>query len=142
MFYHFKIKYTTTNEEGREVKKNEEFLVNNCELHGEAEARGYQYAQEYGLQDVDVVSVKRSNIREFINESKGETDDMIYDAVLCDVFIDEVTGKETECKYHVGVYARSVSDATSKVHEYMKQGLNFMRYIAVKETKIVDILEY
>jgi hypothetical protein len=139
MFYHIKISYGS-NEQGVNVNKNEEYLVKDCELHAEAEQRGYEYASEYQFNEPDITSVKRSNIREFVNEVANENEDIIYDAIIADVYINEKTGKEKELKYHVGVFAKSVSDATKKVYEYMNQGLNDMRFIGVKETKIVEII--
>ena len=140
MFYHIKLNYESLNEQGENVNKNEEYLVKDCELHAEAEQRGYEYASEYQFKEPDITSVKRSNIREFVNEVANENEDIIYDAIIADVYINEKTGKEKELKYHVGVFAQSVSDATKKVYEYMQQGLNDMRFIGVKETKIVEII--
>ena len=139
MFYHIKISYGS-NEQGVNVNKNEEYLVKDCELHAEAEQRGYEYASEYQFNDADIVSVKRSNIREFVNEVASEDKTIIYDAIIADIYINENTGKEKLLKYHVGVFAKSMSDATKKVYEYMNQGLNDMRFIGVKETKIVEII--
>ena len=55
-------------------------------------------------------------------------------------FVKWAGGKEKELKYHVGVFAKNMDDATKKVYEYMKQGLNDMRFIGVKETKILEII--
>lgn len=140
MFYHIKINYESLNEQGESVNKNEEYLVKDCELHAEAEQRGYEYASEYQFNEPDITSVKRSNIREFVNENPDEDEDIIYDAIIADVYINEKTGKEKELKYHVGVFAKNMDDATKKVYEYMKQGMNDMRFIGVKETKIVEII--
>ena len=140
MFYHIKISYESLNDKGENVNKNEEYLVKDCDLHAEAEQRGYEYASEYQFNDPDIVSVKRSNIREFVNEVASEDEDIIYDAIIADIYINENTGKEKLLKYHVGVFAKSMSDATKKVYEYMNQGLNDMRFIGVKETKIVEII--
>ena len=140
MFYHIKINYEALNEQGESVNKNEEYLVKDCELHAEAEQRGYEYASEYQFDEPDITSVKRSNIREFVNEVASDDEIIIYDAIIADVYINEKTGKEKELKYHVGVFAKSVSDATKKVYEYMKQGMTDMRFIGVKETKIVEII--
>ena len=140
MFYHIKLNYDYLNEQGENVNKNEEYLVKDCELHAEAEQRGYEYASEYQFDEPDITSVKRSNIREFVNEVASEDETIIYDAIIADIYINEKTGKEKELKYHVGVFAKSVSDATKKVYEYMNQGLNDMRFIGVKETKVVEII--
>ena len=140
MFYHIKISYESLNEQGENVNRNEEYLVNDCELHAEAEQRGYEYASEYQFNEPDIVSVKRSNIREFVNEVASEDETIIYDAIIADIYINENTGKEKLLKYHVGVFAKSMSDATKKVYEYMNQGMTDMRCIGVKETKIVEII--
>ena len=140
MFYHIKLNYEAVDEKGANVNKNEEYLVKDCELHAEAEQRGYEHASEYQLNEPDVTSVKRSNIREFVNEVASYDEDIIYDAIIADVYINENTGKEKELKYHVGVFAKNMDDATKKVYEYMKQGLNDMRFIGVKETKILEII--
>lgn len=140
MFYHIKLNYESLNEQGVNVNKNEEYLVKDCELHAEAEQRGYELASEYQLNEPDITSVKRSNIREFVNEVASCDEDIIYDAIIADVYINEKTGKEKELKYHVGVFAKNMDDATKKVYEYMKQGLNDMRFIGVKETKILEII--
>lgn len=140
MFYHIKISYESLNEQGESVNKNEEYLVKDCELHAEAEQRGYEYASEYQFNEPDITSVKRSNIREFVNEVANEDETIIYDAIIADIYINENTGKEKLLKYHVGVFAKSMSDATKKVYEYMNQGMNDMRFIGVKETKIVEII--
>lgn len=140
MFYHIKLNYEAVDEKGANVNKNEEYLVKDCELHAEAEQRGYEYASEYQFNEPDITSVKRSNIREFVNEVASYDEDIIYDAIIADVYINEKTGKEKELKYHVGVFAKNMDDATKKVYEYMKQGLNDMRFIGVKETKILEII--
>lgn len=140
MFYHIKLNYEALDEKGANVSKNEEYLVKDCELHAEAEQRGYEHASEYQLDKPDVTSVKRSNIREFVNEVASYDEDIIYDAIIADVYINEKTGKEKELKYHVGVFAKNMDDATKKVYDYMKQGLNDMRFIGVKETKILEII--
>lgn len=140
MFYHIKLNYEAVAGKGTNVNKNEEYLVKDCELHAEAEQRGYEHASEYQFNEPDVTSVKRSNIREFVNEVANYDEDIIYDAIIADVYINEKTGKEKELKYHVGVFAKNMDDATKKVYEYMKQGLNDMRFIGVKETKILEII--
>lgn len=140
MFYHIKLNYEAVDEKGANVNKNEEYLVKDCELHAEAEQRGYEYASAYQFNEPDITSVKRSNIREFVNEVASYDEDIIYDAIIADVYINEKTGKEKELKYHVGVFAKNMDDATKKVYEYMKQGLNDMRFIGVKETKILEII--
>ena len=77
MYYHIKIKYNIVNESGKNVTKNEEYLVQNCEFHAEAETKGYEHASTYGFENADVTIVKRSKIRELVNENPKEEEYLI-----------------------------------------------------------------
>lgn len=138
MYYLIKAKYHSLNDRGKNVTKKEEYLVNNCIYHAEAEQKGYEYSSEYQLDDFDVTAVKRSNIREFVNEDDGY-DNTIYQATIVDIFLTD-DGVEKETKYYVGIYAQDINDATKKVKEYMQQGIQDMRLIKVEETKIQQVL--
>lgn len=111
--------------------------LTDCSLFAEAEYKGMDEFKNY---NPDVTNIKRSPIREFVNEAPDMEEYTIYDAVIADVFLNEDTGKEKLIKYHVGVHSTSVEDATKKVQEYMRQGLEDMRFIGIKETAIIEIL--
>lgn len=137
MYYEGKIKYN--NALGDTVK--EDYLIDGCELHGEAETALYTHISEYGFEDSDVLSVKRTKIMEFVNNEQ-DTDDYIYYATIASIFLDEKTGKEKETRYIVAVYAKDIDTATKCVNDYMKQGLEDLKLIGIKRTKIVEVLKY
>ena len=139
MFYHVKVQFSSVNENGATTKEKHEVLVRNCELFTEAEAKALDEFTNAGDGDVDVTNMKRSNIMEFANSPKGDDDEKIYTATIVSIFVEE-NGKEKETKYHVGVFANSVNEATSIVQQYMKMGLQDMRLVSVKETKIEQVL--
>lgn len=139
MFYHVKVQFSSVNENGATTKEKHEVLVRNCELFTEAEAKALGEFTNAGDGDVDVTNMKRSNIMEFANSPKGDDDEKIYTATIASIFVEE-NGKEKETKYHVGVFAKSVNEATSIVQQYMKMGLQDMRLVSVKETKIESVL--
>lgn len=139
MFYHVKVQFSSVNENGATTKEKHEVLVRNCELFTEAEAKALDEFTNAGDGDVDVTNMKRSNIMEFANSPKGDDDEKIYTATIVSIFVED-SGKEKETKYHVGVFAKSVNDATSIVQQYMKMGLQDMRLVSVKETKIEQVL--
>ena len=139
MFYHVKVQFSSVNENGATTKEKHEVLVRNCELFTEAEAKALDEFTNAGDGDVDVTNMKRSNIMEFANSPKGDDDEKIYTATIASIFVEE-NGKEKETKYHVGVFANSVNEATSIVQQYMKMGLQDMRLVSVKETKIESVL--
>lgn len=110
--------------------------LTDCSLFAEAEYKGMDEFKNYNPD----VNIKRSPIREFVNEAPDMGEYTIYDAVIADVYINEETGKEKLTKYHVGVYSTSVEEATKQVQDYMRQGLEDMRFISIKETQIIEIL--
>ncbi len=59
---------------------------------------------------------------------------------LEDTFVNEDTGEESSTKYDIGLFAKSVPDATKKAEEYCKQGLTDLSIVSVKRTKWIDIL--
>ena len=139
MFYHVKVQFSSVNESGARIKEKHEVLVDNCEFFAEAEKKVLDEFIYAGTGDVDVTNMKRSNIMEFANSHQGGDDENIYTATIVSIFVEE-NGKEKETKYHVGVFAKSVNDATSIVQQYMKMGLQDMRLVSVKETKIESVL--
>ena len=139
MFYHVKVQFSSVNESGARTKEKHEVLVDNCELFAEAEQKALDEFIYAGVGDVEVTNMKRSNIMEFVNSLQGGDDENIYTATIVSIFVEE-NGKEKETKYHVGVFAKSVNEATSIVQQYMKMGLQDMRLVSVKETKIESVL--
>ena len=139
MFYHVKVQFTSVNESGATIKEKHEVLVDNCEFFAEAEQKALDEFIYAGVGDVEVTNMKRSNIMEFANSPQGGDDENIYTATIVSIFVEE-NGKEKETKYHVGVFAKSVNEATSIVQQYMKMGLQDMRLVSVKETKIEQVL--
>ena len=139
MFYHVKVQFTSVNESGATIKEKHEVLVDNCEFFAEADKKARYEFIYAGVGDVEVTNMKRSNIMEFANSPQGGDDENIYTATIVSIFVEE-NGKEKETKYHVGVFAKSVNDATSIVQQYMKMGLQDMRLVSVKETKIESVL--
>ena len=139
MFYHVKVQFSSVNENGATIKEKHEVLVDNCKLFADAEQKALYEFIYAGVGDVEVTNMKRSNIMEFANSPQGGDDENIYTATIVSIFVEE-NGKEKETKYHVGVFAKSVNDATSIIQQYMKMGLQDMRLVSVKETKIESVL--
>ena len=139
MFYHVKVQFSSVKENGARIKEKHEVLVDNCEFFAEAEKKVLDEFIYAGVGDVEVTNMKRSNIMEFANSPQGGNNENIYTATIVSIFVEE-NGKEKETKYHVGVFAKSVNDATSIIQQYMKMGLQDMRLVSVKETKIESVL--
>jgi hypothetical protein len=134
MFFEVTSKIVKTNEKGQDKEVSEKFFVDNCEFFAEAEARMIEYYNN----ENNVVAIKASKVREFINEREDEEQD-IYIAVIEDTFIND-DGESKKTKYEVGLFSENISTANKTTHEYMKQGLNDMELVKIYKTKFLEII--
>lgn len=135
MFFEVTSKIVKTNDKGKDVEVSEKFFVDNCEFFAEAEAKMIEFYNN----ENDVVAIKASKIREFVNERNDEEED-IYIAVIEDIFVDANSGDEKRTKYEVGLFSKDISSANKITHEYMKQGLDDMELVKIYKTKFLDII--
>lgn len=121
---------------GNDKEYSEKFLVGDCMTCAEAEMKTLHYWNG----ENDVIGVKQSKIREFVNDRTNE-EQGIYLAKLESVFIDESTGEEKTTKYVIGLFAKSVEESTKLVVDYMRQGLDDLRIVSIKKTTFVELLK-
>lgn len=136
MIYEFQISYNTRNDKGRDVTKKESYIVTNAETFTEVESVANREFD--GLDELDIVAIKRSVITEIVNECKYE-DDKIFTASLCDIFHAD-DGTEKELRYTVALFAQDIKKAHDYVNEYLKMGYD-MKLKQIKETKFCAILD-
>lgn len=135
MFYEVISKRFVTDAKGNDKEVAEKFIIDNCEFCQEAEK---VMLLEYNGEN-RCTSIKESNLREFVNERQDD-DQAIFLATLEDVFVTD-DGDEKATRYVVGLFANTVEEATKIMIEYMKQGLSNLQIIAIKKTKIVELLK-
>lgn len=126
MMYEVKARYT----EGDKTVKVHYLL--DAELFGEAEAKAYEKLQDH--MDVDVVSIRRSAIREVIRTDNLRS---YYCATIATVFVD--SEKEKTIKYKILLPAATIEEAQKAVSEFLQQGYD-MRLDAIKLTTINAVL--
>ena len=124
-------------DDGTEKEVNERYITD-CLTFAEAEQKGME-AYSADNTDGDVVAVKRSNVREIVNEN--EEKQHYFKATIVDTFIDDKTEKEKELRYYVLIRADDISEATAKAKEYMRQGLQDMRLDGIVKTNILELLK-
>jgi hypothetical protein len=134
MFYEITSKRTIVDNKGNDKTISEKFLINGIELFSEAEVKGYELYNN----ENDIVAIKRSNIYEFANSRRNE-EDKIFLITIESMFIDD-DGNEKSMAYVVGLFAHNIDEANSVAKNYMSQGMNDMTLIAIKKTKIVDLI--
>lgn len=136
MIYETQIAYVTIDNRGNDKNVKENIVVLNATSFTEAEEMGYKYGD--GLTDIDVVSIKRSKIKEVLNE-RGNDSDLIWQAELMDVFHDD-EGNEKEIKYKTILFAQSFDSAKAFISEYMRQGYDNMSLVSLKLTKFTTVI--
>lgn len=132
MLYEFKVKIERENAKGELKQVAEHYIIDNCELFAEVEAKALE---EFGG-NCDVFFVARSKISEIVNDK--EIGKPFFKATVVDTFTDD-EGNEKETKYQMLVCANDIAEANKIITEYLKQGYD-TRLDSLTKTKIVDIL--
>lgn len=136
MIYEGTITYTKVNETGKSVTCKEDYVLENKLSFSETEAFLLNYFGSF--EDIDVVSIKRSGIKEVANGRSNENE-KLYKATICDIFLNEDSGKEKELRYDILLFALNIEKAHAFIKEYLSQGYN-MVLKSLKETKYIDTL--
>ena len=134
MIHEVALKRTIVDAKGCDKEIKENYLVENKVFCAEAEATMLEYLNA----ECEVTSVRQSKIVEFVNKRDNDEQE-IYLSEVESIFVDE-DGEEKSTKYVVGLFATSVEEATNMMKEYMRQGIQDMRLVSVKRTKIADLL--
>lgn len=136
MYYEITDRVTRMKDDGTEKEVNERYITDSLTF-AEAEQKGMEAYSDFSL-DGDVVAIRRSNIREIVNEN--EEKEYYFRATIADISVDE-HGNEKELKYYVLIRADDLSEATAKANEYLRQGLQDMRLDGIVKTKILELLK-
>lgn len=138
MIYEVQITYVTVDNKGNDKNVKNNLVVQNAISFADAEEAGYEYGQGLNLNEVDVVGVKRSKIKEILNTCQNN-EDLIWQAELMDVFHDD-EGNEKEIKYKTILFAQSFDSAKAFISEYMRQGYDNMSLVSLKLTKFTTVI--
>lgn len=135
--YELQINYVTVDNRGNDRNVKENLVLLNATSFADAEEIGYKYGD--GLTDIDVVSIKRSKIKEVLNERSKETD-LIWQAELMTLFCDD-EGNEKQIKYKTILFAETFDSAKAFISEYMRQGYDDMSLVSLKLTKFNEVIK-
>lgn len=132
MLYEFKVKVERENAKGELKQVSEHYIVDNCELFAEVEAKALE---EFG-NDCDVFFIARSKIIEIVNQK--DIGKPFFKATVVDVFTDD-EGNEKETKSQMLVCAKDITEANKIMTEHLKQGYD-SQLDSITKTKILDML--
>ena len=138
--YEIQITFVKVDSKGNDRNVKENLILEHAESFTDAEQIGYDYGS--GLTGLDVISVKRSKLKEIVNERPFNDDTCkIYVAQIVDHFVDMETEETKDIKYSVALFAHDMKEAHQAIEQYMKQGLEDMDLVGIKETKFNDVLK-
>ena len=138
--YEIQITFTEVDQKGNDRTRKENLILEHAESFADAEQIGYDYGS--GLTALDVVSVKRSKLKEIVNERPFNDETCkIYVAQIVDHFVDLETEETKDIKYSVALFAHDMNEAHKAIEQYMKQGLEDMDLVSIKETNFTDVLK-
>lgn len=137
--YEIQITFVKVDSKGNDRNIKESLILEHAESFSDAEQIGYDYGS--GLAGLDVISIKRSKLKEIVNEKPFNDDTCkIYVAQIVDHFVDMETEETKDIKYSVALFAHDMKEAHQAIEQYMKQGLEDMDLIGIKETKYNGVL--
>jgi hypothetical protein len=136
MIYESTITYKGIDNKGVEKLFKESYVISNAELFAEVENKMQEEFTAY--QELDVVDIKRSKIKEIAN-GRTSDDENLWMSELLSVFIED-DGTEKEIKNKVLFFATTYDKANAFITQYVKQGYN-MEIISTKKTHFLDVLD-
>ena len=137
MNYEVKIKCNKTQENGKDKKVSEEYLVRNAELFGKAEEFIIKEMQSfYG--DFSVSSIKKSK---YVEIDLAHGGDRYFSCKVVFIILDEKTNKESNTSELMLVSADNIGNAKTYLEELMKDTLVDYKIDTIKETKLIDVYD-
>lgn len=138
--YECGIRYEKVADNGFTKKVTELYLVDACSF-AEAEGRITKEMEPYISGDFDVVTIKRTNYSEIV-ENGADSADKWFKAKLIFITLDEKSGKEKKTAVHFIVKATDINNAHALVVEHMKTSVMDYEIATLDETKIMDLFRY
>jgi len=137
-WFECKVKYVKIDENGKEKKVTEPYLVDAVSFT-EAEARIHTELEKMIHSDFIVTNISKSNISELFPNENG---DRWFKSKTTFVTVDEESGKEKKSNNYMLVEANNVKDA----YEYLTEGLSDMivpfEIPSVTESPIMDVFPF
>lgn len=135
-----KVKYVRVDENGRERKVTEAYLLD-VMSYTEAESRLIEEMSYIIRGDFGIAGLKKSNITEVV-EPENENDDRWYKAKVAIIDADEVSGKEKRTYQYYLVGASNADRALENLNRSLSQFVVPWEVASIADTQFVDIFPY
>ena len=139
-WFEAKVKYIKINENGREKKVNEAYLLD-AMSYTEAESRITHEMESVIKGDYYISSLKKSNITELV-PSEDENDDRWYKAKVNIIDADEVSGKGKSTAQYYLVEAADTDRALENLKKNLSTFVVPYEIANISDTKFIDVFPY
>lgn len=139
-WFEAKVKYIKINEDGREKKVNEAYLLDAIS-YTEAESRIMHEMESVISGDYYISSLKKSNITELV-PSEDENDDRWYKAKVNIIDADEVSGKGKSTAQYYLVAAADTDRALENLKKNLSTFVVPYEIANISDTKFIDVFPY
>lgn len=139
-WFEAKVKYIKVNEDGREKKVTESYLLD-AMSYTEAESRITREMESVVKGDYYITGLKKSNITELV-ESVDENDDRWYKAKIAIIDADEVSGKEKSSNQYYLVAASNINRALENLEKSMSTFVVPYEIGSISDTSFMDVFPY
>lgn len=139
-WFEAKAKYIKINEDGRERKVSELYLLD-AMSYSEAEARIIKEMESIVSGDYYIGSLKKSNISEVV-PSDDENDDKWYKVKVSFIDADEVSGKMKKSNQYYLVQASDTKRAQENLEKLLESFVVPYDIASVSDTLFLDVFPY
>lgn len=139
-WFEAKVKYVKVNEDGREKKVNEAYLVD-AMSYTEAESRIMHEMESVITGDYYISALKKSNVTEVV-PSEDENDDRWYKAKVAIIDADEVSGKEKSSFQYYLVAASDFRKALENLERSLSTFVVPYEVASLADTTFMDVYPY
>ena len=139
-WFEVKVKYLKTNEDGREKKITEAYLLD-AMSYTEAESRTMHEMESIISGEYQISSLKKSNITEIVN-SEDENDDRWYKSKVLIIDAEEVSGKEKASAQYYLVAASDIRTAMDNLEKALSTYVVPYEISSITDTLFMDVFPY
>jgi len=137
-WFEIKAKYVKVDENGRERKVSETYLLDAISF-SEAEELIYRELQTRVSGEFIVSSIAKTKISEIIPSENG---DRWYKAKVTFITVDEESGKEKRISQLILVFSTSLKEAYDQIIEAMQGMMADFENTSIAESNILDVFPY
>ncbi len=139
-WFEVKVKYTKVDENGRQRKVSELYLLDAVSFT-EAESRIIEELREIIQGDFYIEAIKKSNITELV-ESKDGNDDKWFKAKVAIIDADSISGRENKTNWYHLVAGENVDKALENLKKSLSTYVVPFEIVQVGDSNIMDVFPY